>query len=66
MLKLIAPAVKKLITLQTLENSESEPKNTFPKKISTQIKTKATTSKATPISSRNTFLNNPIQKIFIH
>ena len=39
-LKLIAPAVKKPVTLQNLENSDSEPENVFLKTTSTPIKTK--------------------------
>ena len=42
MLKLLAPAVKKPITLQNLENSGSEPENVLPITTSTPIK-KSTT-----------------------
>ena len=53
MLKLIAPAGKKPVTLQNLENFGSEPENTFPDTTSTPIKTKATISKTTRVNSRN-------------
>ena len=46
MLKLIAPVVKNPVTLQNLENLDNT--------TSTPIKTKATTSKTTPVNSRNT------------
>ena len=53
MLRLIAPAVKRTITLQNLENSDSEPESVLPNTTSTPIKTKATTFKTTPLNSRN-------------
>ena len=51
MVKANSPAVKKAITLQNLENLDSEPENVFPKTTSTPIKTKATTFKTTPVNS---------------
>ena len=54
MLKLTAPTVKKSTITQNLEDSDSETENTHPALASTPIKSKATTSKNTPISSRNT------------
>ena len=56
MLKLIAPVGKKPVTLQNLENSDSEPENVFPNATSTPRKTKATTSKTTPVNRRNSIL----------
>ena len=52
MLKLIAPMAKKPSEHQALENSDSEPGNSTVARTSTPVKTKATTSKATPINSR--------------
>ena len=54
MLKLTAPTVKKSTIPQNLEDSDSETENTHPASTSTPINSKATTSKNTPISSRNT------------
>ena len=54
-LKLFTLLLKKPVTLQNLENSDSEPENVVANTTSTPIKTKATTSKVTPVSSRNTF-----------
>ena len=53
LLKLIAPVIKNPVTLQNLENSDSEPDNVLPNTASTPIKTRATTSKTTPMNSRN-------------
>ena len=53
MLKLRARNVKKPLTLQNLENSDSESENILPNLTSTPIKTKASTSETTPINSRN-------------
>ena len=55
MLRLIAPAVKNPATVQNLENSASEPENVFLNTTSTPIKTKTTTSKTTPVNSRNKY-----------
>ena len=52
MLKL-APVAKKPVTLQNLENSDFEPEIVLPNTTSTPIKTKAPTSKTTPVNSRN-------------
>ena len=53
MLKLIAPVVKKRVSVQNLENSNSETENVLPNSTSTPIKTRATTSKTTQMNSRN-------------
>ena len=58
MLKLIAPVVKKPISVQNLENSDSEPENVLPNTTSTPIKTQATTSKTTPVKCRNSAFSN--------
>ena len=53
MSKLIAPMTKKSSDYQALENSDSEPENISVVRTSTPVKTKATTSKTTPINTRN-------------
>ena len=53
MLKRIAPMTKKSSRHQALENSDSEPDNFSVARTSTPVKTKATTSKTTPVNSRN-------------
>ena len=59
MLKLIASVIKKLVIHQNVEDSDSETENNHPTSTSTPInskpslKSEATTSKTTPISSRN-------------
>ena len=53
MLKLIAPTVNKRTIPQNLEDSDSGTENTHPASASTPKKSKATTSKNTPISSCN-------------
>ena len=53
LLKLIAPMKKKSSDHQALENSYSEPENISVARTSTPVKTKATTSKTTPVNSRN-------------
>ena len=53
MLKLLAPYVKSPVTLQNLENSNFERKNIFPNPNPTHMKPKRTTSKTTPVNSRN-------------
>ena len=62
MLKLIAPVVKKPTSVQNLENSDSEPETVLPNTTSTSIKIKATTSKTTPVNSRNIYT---WQKLYI-
>ena len=54
-LKLKDPAVKKSVTVQKLENSDSEPENVLSNTTSTPIKTKATTSETSrlKVNSRN-------------
>ena len=44
---------KKSSDPQTLENSDSEPENISLARTSTPVKTKATSSKTTPVNSRN-------------
>ena len=63
MLKLLAPAVKKSITFQNLQNSDSEPENVFPNTTSTPARTKTIASKATPMNSRNNDLRQ-LENIF--
>ena len=53
--KLIDRNVKKRQIPLHLEGSDSETENTQPASISTLIKSKATTSKNTPVTSRNNF-----------
>ena len=53
MLKLVAPVIKKTSTFQNVETSDSESESILPNTTSTSIRTK-TTSKTTPIYSRNT------------
>ena len=53
MLKLITPAIKKKSTVQNLENSDSESESILTNTTLTPIRIKTTTSKTTPISSRN-------------
>ena len=53
MFDLITPAVRKTNVIQNLDNSDSEAENILPNTTSTLIKTKATTSKYTPVNSRN-------------
>ena len=53
MLKLIAPMYQKSSDRQTLENFDLEPENIPVARTSTPVKTNATTSKSTPINSRN-------------
>ena len=53
MLKLIAPTVKKTSTIQNVKNSSSEPESVLPNTSSTPIETNTTTSKTTPVNSRN-------------
>ena len=52
-LKLIAPMTKKSSDHHALENSDSEPGNISVARTSTPVKAKVTTSKTTPINSRN-------------
>ena len=54
MLELITPAVRKTNVIQNLDNSDSEAENLLPN--TTSIKTKATTSKNTPVNSRNRWI----------
>ena len=54
MLKLIAPAIKKVSTVQNLKSSDSESEGILPNTTSTPIRTKTTTSKTTPVNGRNT------------
>ena len=58
MLKLKAPVVKKPTIHQNLEDSDSETENKHPASTLTPIKSKATTFKITPISSRNKMNQN--------
>ena len=53
MLKLVAPVIRKTSTFQNVETSDSESESILPNTTSTSIRTK-TTSKTTPIYSRNT------------
>ena len=53
MLKLIAPMTKKSSDHQATENFDSELENISVARTSTPVKTKATTSKTTPINSSN-------------
>ena len=55
-LKLIAHVVIKPVILQNLENFDSEPENVSPNTTSTPVETKATTSKTTPVYSRNNIM----------
>ena len=66
MLKSIAPVVKKPPTVQILENSYSELENVLLNTTSTPIKTKATTSKTTPVYSRNIEYKLDTLKFKIH
>ena len=49
----MAPLTKKSPDYQALENSDSESENISVARASTPVKTKATTSKKTPVNSRN-------------
>ena len=49
MLELITPAVRNTSAVQNLDNSDSETENILSNTTSTPIKTKATTSKNTPV-----------------
>ena len=55
MLKLITPMTKRSSDHRTLEDSDSEPENTTVAHTSSPVKTKATTSKTTPMNSRNKY-----------
>ena len=55
MLELITPAVRKPNAVQNLDNSDSETETLLPNPTSFPIKTKATTSKNTPVNCRNTY-----------
>ena len=46
-----------------MKNSDSEPEKVFPNTTSTPLKTKATTSKTTPVNSRNKNLYHSINNI---
>ena len=53
MLQLIAPAIRKTSIVQNLENHDSESESFLSRTTSTTIKSKTTTSKTTPVNSRN-------------
>ena len=61
MLTLLAPAVKKSANPQNLEDCDSETEYISPITTSTPLKSKATTSKNTPITSRNSF--SPLKNV---
>ena len=63
-LKLIAPVVEKPATLQNLENVDSIFENVFPNTTSTPIQTIVTSSKTTPVNSRNKY--NPSTRVRTH
>ena len=57
MLKLIKPAAKRLANLPETEDTDSETENVPPTVTSAPMKTKTTTTKITPVNSRNSHLS---------